>query len=112
MDKELRNKVSKTISKQEGQNYPCSNQIVLCGFFSDLETWNKFCEDNKDNIKYRTQSVIVFQTGERWHWFDSSYNCRGYRFYKIKVYSEIDEEYFFNNIYPYCYLYCKEIEWI
>ena len=35
MDKELRDRVSETISKQEGQNYPCSNQVVLCGFFSD-----------------------------------------------------------------------------
>lgn len=28
---------SEKINKQEGRNYPCSNQIVVCGFFSTEE---------------------------------------------------------------------------
>lgn len=111
MNKELRDKVSESIAKQEGQNYPCSNQVVCCGFFSDHTVWKEFCEDN--DIKYTiNQNSIVLQNDERWEWFRTSYNRRGYRFYKIKVCSEIDEKMFFENIYPYCSLYCKEIEWI
>lgn len=109
MDKELRYMVSEKISKQEGQNYPCSNQVVLCGFFSDRKNWDEFCKD----IAYPyNRDCVVLKNGERWKWFGNANNCRGYRFYKIKVSSDIDEKIFFEQIYPYCFLYCKEIEWI
>ena len=105
--------ISDSISKQEGQNYPCSNQVVTCGFFASEDEWIEFCNKYKHKTKYITKDRMMFEDGEMWNWFSvNSYNCRGYRFYKIKVSRMIDRSIFLNNIYPYCILYCKEIEWI
>ena len=105
--------ISDTISKQEGQNYPCSNQVVTCGFFAPRKKWEEFCNENKHRTKHITKDYMIFEDGERWHWFSiNSYNCRGYRFYKIKVSRNVDRHVFMQNIYPYCSHYCKEIEWI
>ena len=105
--------ISSRINSQEGQNHPCSNQVVVCGFFGSYEEWKEFCNNNANKIKYAAREIMVFEDGERWHWFSiNTYNCRGYRFYKIKVSRKIDRDVFLNNIYPYCSHYCKEIEWM
>ena len=105
--------ISDRINKQEGQNYPCSNQVVTCGFFASREEWVEFCNRNKHRTKYIAYDHMKFEDGEIWNWFSiNSYNCRGYRFYKIKVSRNIDRHVFMQNIYPYCSHYCKEIEWI
>lgn len=105
--------VSERINKQEGRNYPCSNQIVVCGFFSTEEDWNNFVTANLDKIKIRQKDRIVLANKENWYHFNHlNYSERGYRFYKIKVSRDIECEIFLNCIYPYCSLYCKEIEWI
>lgn len=45
-------KLTEYFSKQEGQNYPCSNQIVVCGFCtSDFKKWEEFRDNQKDYIK-------------------------------------------------------------
>lgn len=106
--------ISDEISKQEGQNYPCSNQIVTCGFFASKEIWDEFCDKNKYRIKERiAKNCIRFEDGETWRWY-SEYNgnIRGFRFYKIKVDSNVNREVFLHCIYPCCVNYCKEIEWI
>lgn len=36
------NEISEWINNQEGQNYPCSNQVVICGFFGTREQWEDF----------------------------------------------------------------------
>ena len=107
-------RISNTISKQEGQNYPCSNQIVTCGFFSSKETWQEFCDKNKHRIKERiAKDIIRFEDGETWRWYSKhNYNLRGFRFYKIKVSRDINRDLFMQCIYPCCAHYCKEIEWI
>lgn len=105
--------ISGKINKQEGRKYPCSNQIVICGFFSTDEDWNNFVNNNLNKIKIRQKDRVVFENKERWHHFSYvDYSHRGYRFFKIKVSRNINREIFLNYIYPYCSLYCKEIEWI
>ena len=105
--------ISERINKQEGRKYPCSNQIVVCGFFSTDEEWNDFVNNNLDKIKIRQKDRVVFANKEQWYHFDYiNYSQRGYRFYKIKVSRNVNRELFLNCIYPYCSLYCKEIEWI
>lgn len=105
--------VSERINGQEGQNYPCSNQVVTCGFFASRKEWEEFCNENKHRIKQTIRDCVIFEDGERWHWFSiNSYNCSGYRFYKIKVSCTVDRHIFIQNIYPYCIHYCKEFEWI
>ena len=105
--------ISERINKQEGRRYPCSNQIVVCGFFSTDEEWNNFVNNNLDKIKTRKKDRVVFANKEQWYHFNYiNYSQRGYRFYKIKVSRNVNRELFLNCIYPYCSLYCKEIEWI
>lgn len=105
--------ISDTISKQEGQNYPCSNQIVTCGFFAPREKWEEFCNANKHKIKYIAKDHISFEDGEKWRWYpEYNGNIRGFRFYKIKVSCDINRQAFLHCIYPCCAIYCKEIEWI
>ena len=105
--------ISERINKQEGRKYPCSNKIVVCGFFSTDEEWNNFVNNNLDKIKIRQKDRVVFANKEQWYHFDYiNYSQRGYRFYKIKVSRNVNRELFLNCIYPYCSLYCKEIEWI
>ena len=105
--------ISEQINKQEGRKYPCSNQTVICGFFSTEEDWDKFVNDNLDKIKIQQKDRVIFCDKEQWYRFDYiNYSQRGYRFYKIKVSRDIDIEIFLNYIYPYCCMYCNEIEWI
>ena len=111
-DKEM-SIISEQINKQEGHKYPCSNQVVVCGFFSTEEDWDKFVNDNLDKIKIQQKDRVIFCDKEQWYRFDYiNYSQRGYRFYKIKVSRDIDTEIFLNYIYPYCCMYCNEIEWI
>lgn len=105
--------IEQRINSQEGQNYPCSNQIVTRGFFSTRKKWDDFCKANKSKIKYFCKDWIEFEDRVRWRYFSiGSYTCRGYRFYELKVDAMIDADIFFNNIYPYCALYCHHIEFI
>ena len=105
--------ISERINKQEGRKYPCSNQIVVCGFFSTDEEWDNFVNNNLDKIKTRKKDMVMFANKEQWYHFDYiNYSQRGYRFYKIKVSRNVNRELFLDCIYPYCSLYCKEIEWI
>lgn len=107
------NDISDKISKQEGQKYPCSNQVVTCGFFASEGKWKEFCEENRYKAIYVAKEHMKLEDEETWHWFSiNNYNCRGYRFYKIKVSRDINRHVFMQNIYPYCSFYCKEIEWI
>lgn len=111
---EEQHKIEERINNQEGQKYPCSNQIVTRGFFSTSEKWNDFCKANRYKIKYFCKDWIEFEDGIRWKYFsiDNPYTCRGYRFYELKVDAMINADMFFNDIYPYCSLYCHKIEFI
>ena len=105
--------ISSRIHSQEGQNYPCSNQIVTCGFFASREKWEEFCNENKYRTDYVTKDRISFEDGETWRWYPHyNRNIRGFRFYKIKVSCDINRQIFLQCIYPCCAHYCKEIEWI
>lgn len=113
MTQEEMDMISENINKQQGRKYPCSNQIVVCGFFASEEAWNKFVKDNLENIKIRRKNEFVFINDERWiHFSYLDYSQRGYRFYKLKVSHDIDYHLFFESIYSCSYPYCKEIEWI
>ena len=112
MNIELAEKIVKTINSQKGQKYPCSNQIVICGFFGTLKDWDNFCEKMPIKPRGRMKYEIRLTNGERWVYFSTSdnYKCRGYRFYKVKVPYWIDEHFFTENIYCYMINYCCEIE--
>ena len=118
LTEERMNYISNIINNQEGQNYPCSNQIVTCGFISTEKKWNKFVEKFKlaGEIKLLTKQRIFLSDGTQWRFLDidktNFRSVRGLRYYKIKVDKSIDAGTFEMSIMPYCSLYCKEIEWI
>lgn len=110
-DREMQD-ILKEINKQQGRPYPLGNQIVVCGFFSTEEDWNKFLYNNKNKIIEQRKDKIIFNNGERWYHFKNLDFSRGYRFYKVKVSHTIDSNLFFNVIFIKCIPYCKEIEWL
>lgn len=100
-------------NKQEGRKYPCSNQIVVCGIFT--EDRNKaidFMED-KDIVDIRVmydEIVWHLSNGEKWIWRHWNEYCRGYRFYKVAVDRDIDRKIFEYIIMPYTGFYCCSFE--
>lgn len=113
---EEQERISYFINKQKGRNYPYSNQIVICGFFGTDNAWKSFQKEKeeKKNVLQKSKEELFLSNEEHWIFFpyQKNYLCRGYRFYKIKVDERIDGKMFFENIYPYCTIYCKEIEWL
>lgn len=105
--------ITENINSQEGRQYPCSNQTVVCGIFTTRDRFEEIAFKSRNRIIKRTRDELWY-ANEHWIFFDKSkpYNARGYRFYKLKVDSDIDKKTFLENIYPYCSLYCKEIEFM
>ena len=106
--------IKRNIRKQKHrQNYPCSNQIVTCGFFGTSNQWANFI--SKSDYIYKNQHHIALRNNESWRFFNIGYNpnyIRRYKFYKLKVSKDIDREFFFQCIMPCCVLYCCKIDFI
>ena len=96
--KDWQKKLTEYFSKQEGQNYPCSNQVVVCGFIALYRSdWERFVHDNKDKIarQYRNTmgEEILLNNNERWVWIAPSRgSIRGYRFYKVLADKNINKK--------------------
>ena len=109
-------KISEFFNNQEGQPYPCSNQNVTNGFFTEDESkWKEFLESNKNKITELRKDSVVFNNKERWHYyhhFSEEGHVRGFRFYKIKVDKTINKEFLMRCVLPCCAHYCCEFEWI
>lgn len=62
-------RIEKHFNQQEGQPYPCSNQIVTNGFFTEDENkWKQFLKNNK--IKEYRKNNVLFENEERWYYFN------------------------------------------
>ena len=106
-------KISDHFNNQEGQNYPCSNQIVCCGFVTDDNNkWKKFINQNKNNITILRKREVRFKNGEHWIRIPMSDFVRGRRYYKVKVDNNIDRKFLEQIILPCCAHYCCSFEWI
>jgi hypothetical protein len=103
----------KKFDEQEGQKYPCSNQIVLCGIIT--KDRNKAIDfmKNKNVVKIREKRNEItwfLDNGEKWLWQNWNINRRGYRFYKIAVDKLVDIDLFRTLIVPSCSIYCCSFE--
>lgn len=106
-------KISDYFNNQEGDKYPCSNQIVICGFVTkDDSKWKEFINQNKNNIQQLREREVRFKNGEKWVRVPISESIRGYRYYKAKVDKNIDEKFLEQIILPCCSHYCCSFEWI
>lgn len=98
-------------NRQEGRPYPISNQIVTCAIITNnrdkaLSIMNK----KGATIKRQTYNSIDWElNNERWIWRIWNNNTRGYRFYKVIVDKDIDEE-LFRYAVVYCASYCCSME--
>ena len=106
-------RIADHFNNQEGQPYPCSNQIVCCGYITpNDQKWDFFVEKNKPNIRTFTKNNFILNNGEEWIRVPLSKCVRGYRFYKVKVDRNINKDFFNMVIAPRCGLYCCDFEWI
>lgn len=100
-------------NKQKGQKYPCSNQVVVCGIFT--ENRNKAIEYMKNKSVVRKMEMQheinwYLDNGERWIWNKKwNENLRGRRYYKLVIDRFIDKH-SFERIMPYASLYCCSLE--
>ena len=100
-------------NKQEGQKYPCSNQIVKCGIITADKNLAIDFMKNKNVVKKlerRDEIMWELDNGEQWLWKNWTGNCRGYRFYKVVIDKMIDKDLFNYFVRPYCSIYCCSVE--
>lgn len=96
MNQEILEHYVEYFNKQEGRAYPCSNQIVVCGVITeDRDKALSAMEERGAVIKKQHYNYIEWElNNERWLWRYWNMNHRGYRFYKILVDEDIDDELF------------------
>ena len=100
-------------NKQEGRKYPCSNQTVVCGIFTDDRNKAVDFMEDKDIVDIRVmhdEIVWRLRNGEKWVWRHWNEYCRGYRFYKVAVDKDVDSELFENMILVCTSFYCCSFE--
>ena len=96
-------------NQEEGQKYPCSNQIVVCAYITNnsQEVYNYLNKNNITPIRISKTRIEWQENNERWIWIPINHNTRGYRFYKVKISKDYDNEEMLEQvIIPCCDLYC------
>lgn len=104
---------SEYFNKQKGRKYPCSNQIVCCAIVTDNRDKAIDLMREKEVVKKlerKDYAAWLLGNGEQWVWQRSSERCRGYRFYKVIVDKNIDDEVFNLLVLPCCANYCCSME--
>lgn len=107
-------RIAKYFNQQKGQQYPCSNQIVICGVITrDRDKALSIMQSkNAVLVKHGKNKLEWKFNNERWIWTHWGYNTRGYRFYKVIVDKNIDmtEDEFAFSILGSCGNYCCSFE--
>lgn len=96
-------------NQKQGRKYPCSNQIVICAYITDnsQEVYNYLDKNNIIPIRISKTRIEWQENNERWIWLPITQQIRGYRFYKIKISKNYNNEKILKEIIiPYCSLYC------
>lgn len=112
MDRKILERKAEFYNKQEGRKFPCSNQTVVCSIITkDKDKALSVMEEKGAVIKRMRNDYIEWGlNNERWLWRNWNMNHRGYRFYKILVDKDIDDELFeFARIKSYSYCCSMEI---
>lgn len=113
MDRKILEHYVEYFNKQEGRKYPCSNQTVLCGIITGDRNKALDFMRNKEFAERRErydQIDWVLTNGERWQWRKWNERCKGYRFYKVAIDENINDEIFEVLVRPCCGSYCCSME--
>ena len=100
-------------NKQKGRKYPCSNQIVRCAIVTNDRDKAIDLMRNKKVVKKlerKDYAVWLLDNREQWMWHRWNENCRGYRFYKVVVDKNINDEIFDLLVLPCGANYCCSME--
>lgn len=107
IDKETQQRVKEWVSKQIGQSYPSSNQIVTKAIvLKNPSRIAAFEQTHPNFVCYRRNKngydsrYIDSRTEELWRVVIANNNCRGVRCYKAIIDTEIDKEVFDTRIAP------------
>lgn len=96
-------------NQQQGKKYPCSNQIVICAYITNnsQEVYNYLNKNNITPIRISKTRIEWQENNERWIWIPIRHSVRGYRFNKVKISKNYDNEEMLEQvIIPCCDLYC------
>ena len=114
MDRKRLERLAEKFSKQEGQNYPCGNQVVLCGVITNNKDKALSVMKERGAVitsKWSISPRIEWELdGERWLWRNWNESSRAIRFYKVLVDENIDENTFNYLIMPRLACYCCSFE--
>ena len=100
-------------NKQKGRKYPYSNQIVRCAIVTNDRDKAIDLMNDKEVVKKlerKDYAAWLLDNGEQWIWHKWNENCRGYRFYKVAVDKNINDEIFDLLVLPCCANYCCSME--
>lgn len=111
MDREVLECKAKFCNKAKGQKFPYSNQIVVCGVITHNRDKALFIMNIKGaTIKSQSLHRIEWElNNEKWIWRNWNESCRGYRFYKVIIDENIDDDVFRYIIAPHL-AYCCSFE--
>lgn len=114
MEREILERKAEFYNKQNGRRFPYSNQIVTCGVITrDKNKALTVMNQKGATVKTQCNSYNRIDwelNNERWVWRYWNDSCRGYRFYKVIVDGDIDENIFRHLIEPCCANYCCSFE--
>lgn len=112
MDREVLERKAEFYNKQEGRKFPCSNQIVTCGVIThDRDKALSVMDRKGATVKSQSHYGIEWElNNERWIWRHWNENCRGYRFYKVIVDEDINDDVFRYIVAPCLANYCCSFE--
>lgn len=82
------------INQQHGQDYPCGNQIVICGIITRSRD-KAVAEMNLRGAKLIRQQHNYMEWelhGGCWIWCNWSMDVRGFRFYEMLIDKDIDDD--------------------
>ena len=96
MDLKVLKEYADYFNKQKGRQYPCSNQIVTCAIITKDRDKALSVMRGKDAIMTRNYNNCIewYLNNERWLWKNWNTDYRGYRFYKVLIDKNIDDELF------------------
>lgn len=111
MDQEILEYYVEHFNKQKGQPYPCGNQTVICAIITNnKDTALSVMEEKGATLRKQSRDRIEWElNNEIWRWQNWNWNNRGYRFYKLIVDKNIDEE-LFHCVKVQGALYCRYME--
>ena len=99
-------------NNQEGQKHPCSNQVVRCAIVvpDKYKAESIMKEKGATKVRERWYRIEWELDNELWIWRKWSESARGFRFYKLILDKNVNDDLFLDVIRYCCVNYCCSVE--